>query len=207
MIKRSLRLFLIYILTLSLTYAPILRADQLSLPSTDLIAPQVIHDPIKEAMAAGKDKKFSAIVTDNVGVQSVTLFYRTVGAKDYKRKPMIGQGSDTYSATVDASEMQEPGVEYYIQATDQAGNNLLHGYSFSPLIVNVSATAAPKTAKTVAAKEEPKDIAYTPKEESSNKWLWIGLGVLAVAAAAGGGGGGGGTSGATLTINTTEPTP
>lgn len=206
MIIRVLRLFLIYILSLSLIYAPLLRADQLSLPSTDLIAPQVIHDPIKEAMAAGKSQKFSAIVTDNIGVQSVTLFYRTVGSKEYKRKPMIGQGSDTYSAIVDSAEMQEPGVEYYIQATDQAGNNLLHGYSFSPLTVSVSTAAIAKTA-TTTTQETPKEISYTPKEESSNKWLWIGLGVLVVAAAAGGGGGGGGTSTATLTINTTEPTP
>jgi hypothetical protein len=204
MIKRSLRFFFIYVLTLSFIYTPLLRAEQLSLPSADLIAPQVIHENISEPAAPGSNQKFTATVTDNVGVQSVTLFYRTVGSKDYKRKPMSNSGSSTYSAVVDASEIREPGIEYYIQATDSAGNNLLHGYSFSPLMVSVSATAAKP------APVAQKEASIAPKEEkSSNKWLWIGLGVLAVAAAAGGGGGGDSAAPpaptATLTITTTEP--
>ena len=204
MIRRFLRLFFIYVLTLSFIYTPLLRAAQLSLPSADLIAPQVVHENISEPASPGANHKFNATVTDNVGVQSVTLFYRTVGSKDYKRKPMSNQGSSTYSAVVDASEIWEPGIEYYIQATDTAGNNLLHGYSFSPLMVSVSAAAPAAVAQ--------KEVSIAPKEEkSSNKWLWIGLGVLAVAVAAGGGGGDSGpasapsTPTATLTITTTEP--
>jgi hypothetical protein len=170
---RWLRLFFTYVLTLSFIYTPVLRADQLSLPSADLIAPQVVHDPIKEPTSPGSNQKFSAVVTDNVAVQSVTLFYRSVGSKDYKRKPMSTQGSNTYSAIVDAEEMKAPGIEYYIQATDAAGNNLLHGYSFSPLLVNVSAGAV------AAAAPPKKEPSMAPqKEESSNKWLWIGLGAL-----------------------------
>jgi hypothetical protein len=203
MIIQILRIFLTYTLSLSLIFTPLLRAEQLALPSADLIAPQVIHETIKEPSAPGTNQKITAVVTDNVAVQSVTLFYRSVGSKDYKRKPMKTQESDIYSAVIDADEMRTPGIEYYIQATDSSGNNLLHGYSFSPLLVTVSASAAATVATTSAGKE----VNMAPKkEESSNKWLWIGLGVAAIAAAAGGGGGGSSEpSTATLTITTTEP--
>ena len=195
MTKRASRLFFIYILSLSLIYSPVVRSEQLSLPSSDLVAPKVIHEPIEQTISAGSERKFTAIVTDNVSVQSVTLFYRTIGDKSYKRKAMISSGADTYSATLDSEAMIAPGIEYYIQATDTSGNNLLHGYSFSPLTVNVSPTAI----------KSPEELSFAPEEDtSSNKWLWIGLGVLAVAAAAGGGGGGGGDEGS-VTINAPLP--
>jgi hypothetical protein len=211
MISRLPRLLFIYVLTLSFIYTPLLQAESLSLPSADLIAPQVVHESITEPAATGSSQKITAKVTDNVGVQSVTLFYRTVGAKDYKRKPMLNQGNDIYAATLDADEIREPGIEYYIQATDTAGNNLLHGYSFSPLVISVAAGAARVAAAPAAApapvSKPAKEVKVEQKEESSNKWLWIGLGALVVAAAAGGGGGDSGPSTATLTITTTEHTP
>ena len=195
--NQTLRLFITVYLSLSVFYTPILRADQLSLPSTDLVAPEVIHTPIENTPTAGSSQNFVAVVTDNVGVQSVTLFYRQIGTPQYQRKAMIKVGdSDEYRAILDADEMRAPGIEYYIQATDLAGNNLLHGYSFSPMIVNVSAPPS----------KPAQDIAFEPEEDKKiSKWVWIGLGVLAVAAAAGGGGGGGGSDTATLTINTAEP--
>ena len=114
--------------------------------------------------------------------------------------------TNDYRTTVSADQIKAPGLEYYVQATDNAGNTLLHGYSFSPLSVK---TVASDNAVTGANSS----TAYFEAEESesSNMWLWIGLGALAVvvAVAAGGGGGddGGGTpSGtATLTINANNP--
>jgi hypothetical protein len=205
MIIQILRIFLTYFLSLSLIFTPLLQAEQLALPSADLIAPQVIHETIKEPSTPGINQKITAVVTDNVAVQSVTLFYRSVGNKEYQRKSMSTKGSDIYSAVIDADEMRAPGIEYYIQATDAAGNNLLHGYAFSPLLVTVSGTAAATVAATAPVKNEANMA--PKKEESSNKWLWIGLGVLAVGAAAGGGGGSDSSTPptATLTITTTEP--
>jgi len=196
--NRNLRLFISLFVSLSLIYMPILRADQLALPSADLVAPVVKHHPIENTPTAGLSQKFSAIVTDNVGVKSVTLFYRQIGSKQYQQKAMRKVGdTDEYLAILDADEMKAPGIEYYIQASDLAGNNLLHGYSFSPLVVNVSPAAAKPTEKVSFAPEENKE---------TSKWVWIGLGVLAVAAAAGGGGGGGGSSN-NGTVTITAPLP
>jgi len=178
----------------SLIFIPLTYADQLALPTGDLIAPQITHEPMEKNIKAGSSQQFKASITDNVGVKTVTLFYRTTGSESYKRIKM-DQVEDTtvYIATLGFEEIVEPGIEYYIQAVDLAGNALLHGYSFSPLKVGIlpseTATAIAQGETVPASSEqEPKD-APLGKKKKTNKWLWIGLGVLAVgviAAVAGG---------------------
>ena len=200
-------------------YAPFLKAAQLSLPSGDLVAPEVSHEVIPDSLEAGSSVQIKATVTDNVGVKSVTLFYRTKGTEEYKRVSMnrIGE-TDEYAITLGKSELVEPGIEYYIQAMDLAGNSLLHGYSFSPLAVNVVAPSAPAAvAPAAVAAEEPagETIREEPQAEKkkSNTWIWIAVGALAIGAialAAGGGGGGddgGGGGGDTGTIVISGPNP
>ena len=175
-------------LTLLPVIAPLAAEEQLSLPKQDLTAPEILHVPISEPLQPGESHTFSATVTDNVKVKSVDMFYRVVGESEYKRLKMSknGENSDEYRITLDSDIMEEPGIEYYIQAVDVSGNSLLHGYSFSPLTIAVGAQPINKTdAEIISAKPE----------ETSYKWLWITLGVLAVGAVASGGGGGGGDDG------------
>ena len=209
-----LRLFITLFLCAGFIYTPILQAAQLSLPSGDLIAPEVSHEVIPGTLQAGSSLQIKATVTDNVGVKSVTLFYRTKGVEEYKRISMNRIGdSDEYAVTLGKDDLVAPGIEYYIQAMDLAGNSLLHGYSFSPLAVNVVPPSAPKASEGVAEKAQPAGevIREEPKAEKkkSKTWLWIALGVVAVgviaAAASGGGGGDGG--GDTGTVVVTAPTP
>ena len=209
------RSFIALILCVGIIYTPILRAAQLSLPSGDLIAPEVSHEVIPESLEAGSSVQIKATVTDNVGVKSVTLFYRTKGAEEYKRLAMNRIGdSDEYAVTLGKEDLVEPGIEYYIQAMDLAGNSLLHGYSFSPLAINVIAPAAPKAQapETVTEKATGETIREEPQAEKkkTNTWLWIGLGALAVgviAAAAGGGGGDGPSGPDTGTVVISGPSP
>jgi hypothetical protein len=208
--NRFLRSYITLLLCVGFIYTPVLHAAQLSLPTGDLVAPEVSHEVIPESLEAGSSVQIKATVTDNVGVRSVTLFYRTVGEEEYKRTSMnkIGE-TDVYAVTLGKDELVAPGIEYYIQAMDLAGNSLLHGYSFSPLVVNVIAPGETVAGETI--REEPK---AEPKKKT-NTWLWIGLGALAlgaVAAAAGGGGGDSGTAannggGDTGTIVISAPPP
>jgi hypothetical protein len=119
-------------------------------------------------------------------------------------------GSTNYSTTLPKAVM--PGIEYYIQAVDKAGNSILHGHTFSPLIVGVTTKAPPKSQSALAT------ISDQPEEKRGiSKWVWIGVGVLALGAAAAGGGGGGSSGGepppagldepTTGTITLTAPTP
>ena len=186
--------------------------EQLSLPSPDITAPEVSHNPITDPIVSESDVTIQANVTDNVQVKSVTLFYRIIGEKNYQQLNMKQIGwTDTYSVLIQS--VPTPGIEYFIQAEDSAGNTLLHGYSFSPLVVTAQPVVEPTVGQELAVTEPlPESAApVEPKKKSGMKWVWIGLGALAVgviAAAAGGGGGDdGGTSTDQGTVVVSTPTP
>ena len=202
--KRILRLFIVAIISNSLIFLPLVNtyaAEGLALPSGDLIAPEIISPPITNKIPPG-DTTIHATVSDNVGVKSVTVFYRNIGATDFQRTEMMREiGTEDYSVTLPA--IMAPGIEYYIQATDQAGNTILHGHTFSPLTLAVSPDVLPQ--------EGQDAMAVAPQDEKTekkgvSKWVWIGLGVLAVGAIAASGGGDT-TVATTGTINITGPTP
>lgn len=213
--KRALSFLLSAVLVLQ-PFA-VLAADQLALPSGDLTAPEVVHEVPKVPLVPGADNKITVKVTDNVGVKQVLLFYRTIGATEYSRVQMQKADVDNYIVTLTAGIVAAPGLEYYIQAEDLAGNTLLHGYSFSPLIAKVLATGE----TTAASATDDRNIATAVSASAAssgagepfwkNKWVWIGLGVVVAAAAAGGGGGGSSsapdtsTSGTTVTVVATNP--
>ena len=207
--KRILRLFIVAIISNSLIFLPLVNtyaAEGLALPSGDLIAPEIISPPVTKQIPPG-DTTIHATVTDNVGVKNVTIFYRNIGAIDFERTEMMRElgVDDEYSVTL--PEIMVPGIEYYIQATDQAGNTILHGHTFSPLTLTVSLDALPQEGQDAIA-AAPQEGAAEKPDKGISKWVWIGLGVLAVGAIAASGGDSGGTPEPTTgTINITGPTP
>jgi len=182
-----------FLLGLVLIYQPVSLADQLALPTSDIVAPKVEHQPSNEAAVSGKAYSIIANVTDNNGVKSVLLFYRNIGSSEYNRLLMNSLGGDQYGITLDAEIVINPGLEYYIQAEDLAGNTLLHGYSFSPLIVKVIGSGLGEgldgSDTTILAESDSPGQSGLSSGIFSNKWVWIGLGVLVAAASSGGGGG------------------
>ncbi len=202
MLKKFLRKSLIIFLCQALIYAPLIRAEQLSLPSGDLVAPKISQEKYIDKVEAGADHEITVTVTDNVGVNQVILYYRAIGTEKYIPLAMNNvANTDNYHATLTSDKIKAPGVEYYVQAVDNAGNSVLHGYSFSPLSVKTDTSAA-----AIAAASGDATI---NTEESSNTWLWIGLGALAVvvAVAAGGGGGGGDNPPTTAALNIDASNP
>lgn len=191
---KLLQHFVVALLCNSLIFLPIVgarAAESLTLPSGDLIAPIIKHTPITNKLLVGEKVTIKAMVTDNIGVQRVTVFYRNIGSDNFQRKQMAPEiGSTNYSTTLPKAVM--PGIEYYIQAVDKAGNSILHGHTFSPLVVGVT-TKAPAQSQSALA-----TISDQPEEKRGiSKWVWIGVGVLALGAAAAGGGGGGSSGGET----------
>ena len=185
------RTILVSLLVSSLVLLPIAHAAELALPSGDLTAPVIKHIPISKDALPGQPIDIKATVTDNVGVKEVILFYRENPAADFKRMKMK-RDLDSFIYTASIPSIDSPGLEYYIQATDLAGNALLFGHAFSPLTITVAPAAADGgETKAVAAMES--QTAPAGKEEKSgvSKWVWIGLGVVAVGAALAAGGGGG----------------
>jgi len=83
----------------------------------DTIPPVIHHTPVTDA-PPGLPLTLFADVTDNVGVQSVTLYYRHLGDTTYQSKAMVKTTGNRYAATVEGAFMTSPGIEYYVEATD-----------------------------------------------------------------------------------------
>lgn len=95
----------------------------------DSMAPNVYHTPVSVAYL-GYNLIISATVTDNVGAQSVTLYYRVKGQSEYREAAMSPNNSK-YSALIPASFVTSSGIEYYIDAYDGI-NHTYSGSSLSP---------------------------------------------------------------------------
>ena len=87
----------------------------------DAEGPTVVVDTIRDEQPVGVDVVVTATVTDASGVGTVTLFYRTQGTSGFTSVTMAaGATADTYQATIPAAAVASPGVDYYVEALDQA---------------------------------------------------------------------------------------
>jgi len=179
LIKKTLYNVFIIFICHALAYSPLINAAQLSLPTGDLIAPEIIQPEYVGTVAKGDSHIVSVRVTDNVAVKQVLIYYRAIGTESYRRLLMQNKkNTDYYVATISADKIKPPGIEYYIQAADNAQS------------VVAENTGAPAEEDSIF----------------SNKWFWIGVGVLALGAAtASGSDSGGSTPTATVTVTTAEP--
>ncbi|MBI3610168.1 MAG: hypothetical protein HY204_05645 [Nitrospirae bacterium] len=204
--KALLLSFVAFYTFLFLPFLP-LWAEEIQLPSNaDRTAPVVQHEPPGQSAPSAKDLVIQATITDNVAVKEAFLFYRPLGNTEYFSINMNPVGNNLYAATIPKEDVQEPGIEYYIQAADPSGNTVLRGFSFSPLMITVAPVLpAPKGGNEPAAvapapsSQEPlalKTEAPATSPWYKKWWVWaIAAGVVVIAAAAGGGGGGGGGGG------------
>jgi len=209
------------VLAVSLTLQPILlcaKDAELSFPG-DITAPSIERTSDVSDIVAGSSWTFEAEVRDPSGVKEVVMFFRRAGDHDFKPIIMKSMGGGLYIAIFAPEDVTEPGIEYYLKATDTAGNSVLKGVSFSPLIVNVSPLNLKLKSKPVsnqaglAAVTLPQIDADTDsgeKEEGMSMWAIVG-GVVAAgllvggSGGGGGGGGGGGSKSGAVTFGGTTP--
>ena len=118
----------------------------------DTIKPILSHNVISTA-PYGSTVLVQAQVTDNIGVQSVTLYYRSIGDTAYTSLDMVNVSGNNYRASIPAGATLPPGVEYYIAATDGAS------YAYS------GRSATPNT---IVVENTPVVSAVTPSSGSSN---------------------------------------
>lgn len=104
----------------------------------DTVAPDLSHAPVNVA-GFGSTVLVQAEVNDNIGVESVTLYYRTVGDATYVAVPMANTSGDTYRASIPGSATVAPGVEYYIAASDGASVSY-SGRDSNPNVITVTDT-------------------------------------------------------------------
>jgi hypothetical protein len=173
-------------------------------PEIDLVAPKILHARPMGIFHGGQEIEIVATVTDpGSGVAGVRLFFRSKGERNYRVLEMIPDTNDRYRATIPGEAAEDPGVEYYLEAEDRAGNRVqtLRPPDLSPTFVEVKSP-------TVWERFQGNDKPWYKKP-----WVWTVAGVVVLGAAAsmGGGGGGGGGGGAgsptTGTITVDSPVP
>jgi len=188
-------------------FQPFLAAAQ-EPPSVDLIAPKILHARPMGLFRAGQEIEIVATVTDEEsGVAAVRLFFRSKGERSYREINMIKEEGDQYHALLPGDAVQSPGIEYYLESEDRAGNRVqtLRSPDFAPISVSVEHPLTPWE------RFQADDRPWYKKP-----WVWTVAGVLVLGAAAsmagGGGGGGGGHSGGagapstgSLTVNGPVP--
>lgn len=118
----------------------------------DTSAPSITHTPIANGQPTGVTVSVGADVTDSSGVQSVTLFYRAMGGGAYSSVTMSAQGA-SYSAQIPAGAVTAPGMQYYLEAADTAGNT-----GRAPQ----TAPATPYSFTVAPADTAPPSITHTP---------------------------------------------
>ncbi|MBO7275733.1 MAG: dockerin type I repeat-containing protein, partial [Clostridia bacterium] len=105
----------------------------------DTLDPTMYHTPVNQGYA-GNNLVISCTASDNVAISNVTLYYRAVGADQWKSLSMLKQ-SDKYSATVFGSELSLDGIEYYIVASD-GRNTIAKGSADTPYTVVIKDASA-----------------------------------------------------------------
>jgi len=167
---------------------------------TDLTPPLIRHiSPAR--LIEGEDMVIVAIVEDESDISWVNLWYRTSGKDNYRKLLMKQVDLRKYEARVKVTEDFRKGIEYYIEAVDQFGNEGTDGGKGTPYFADVR--ERPVINVMTPETETKEQTIGTSSGSSALKWLLLGILVVGggIAAASGGGGSsGGGTSTGTIIV-------
>lgn len=211
MLRRLLATFLSVSICFTQVFGAVANAQ---VDGPDFEAPFIDHEVSAGGLIGGVEV-FRASVVDNDELASVQLFFRYESETEYTRVNMRRvSGSSEYTARVVTSSADDntTGIEYYIRAEDVAGNLVLKGFAFQPLLRSFSAAPVSE----LPAQASGSATVETPEVTGGKiNWLYVALGVLVVggiAASAGGGGGGTPspadcTGGCTVTVTAQPPSP
>lgn len=91
-------------------------SGKVSVHALDTMAPDIYHTPVRSIFEAN-NLVISATISDNVKIESATLYYRGKGTDKWNKKAMAAS-KDKYFAVISAENVTTEGLEYYISATD-----------------------------------------------------------------------------------------
>ena len=114
-------------------------AGKVQATAKDTMAPNMYHTPVNQGYL-NNNLVISCTASDNVGIKSVVLYYRAVGAAKWKTLTMVKQ-NDKFSATIFGSDLTLDGIEYYIVAYD-ANNSIAKGSAEAPYKVVIKDASA-----------------------------------------------------------------
>ena len=99
---------------------------------TDVDRPATIYHDLIEIATDAKDLPVMAVVTDDIRVQKVELFYRVAGSSSYIRLVMAETANHAYTTIIPAAAVTPLGVEYYYHGRGFEGQRDLSGVGREP---------------------------------------------------------------------------
>ncbi|ASJ72366.1 hypothetical protein [Granulosicoccus antarcticus] len=167
----------------------------------DTDPPRIDFKPVVEGLK-GDSQVFSATVSDDQEVSAVMLHYRLDNESVYQNRTMSPIGSTgIFSTTLKVDKTVEV-IQYYIEATDKAGNRTLQGFAFDPIERKLLDRQVPAAQTT--------DVVPEPGMSTGRKILYgvLGLVVVGAIASAAGGSDSGGSSAPDVPVTiTVSPLP
>ncbi|MEZ4267599.1 MAG: PKD domain-containing protein, partial [Myxococcota bacterium] len=118
--------------------------------AADTTPPEITHEKVADGQQAGQAVDVAATVTDASGVSSVKLFYRPVGEATYISVTLTGSGG-LYSGQIPSFGVTAAGVQYYLEATDTAGNKSTVPAAAPSTVYTFTATVADGAGPTITA--------------------------------------------------------
>ena len=112
-------------------------ATAVVLLKTDIDRSATIYHDLIEVATDAKDLPVMAVVTDDIRVQKVELFYRVAGSSNYTRLVMAEIANHAYTTIIPALVVTPMGLEYYITATDSKGTLTSVGSAANPSFIVV----------------------------------------------------------------------
>ena len=109
-------------------------AGMVQATAMDTMSPSLYHTPVNQGYE-NNNLVISCTASDNVGIDTVTLYYRAAGATAWKSIVMSKQ-NDKFNATIFGSEVTLAGLQYYIVAADSR-NTVNKGSAEAPYTVVV----------------------------------------------------------------------
>lgn len=90
--------------------------------SPDTQAPSISHTAISLTQGTGTGT-ISATISDNVGVNTVQIFYRSITSNNAFQSQTLTSTNDIFSTSVPEASYGPLGLEYYFTASDAVGNS------------------------------------------------------------------------------------
>lgn len=127
----------------------------ITVSSADTVPPTITHTPV-ETGSNSSTHIVIATITDNVAVQTVTLYYKNSALNNstafWSSATMTAAG-DTYTGEIPTSSINTSGVMYYISAVDTSSNtkkspenaSQLNGSTVYNVIITENDTTPPST--------------------------------------------------------------
>jgi hypothetical protein len=104
---------------------------------TDVDRPATVYHDLIEIATDAQNLPVMAVVTDDIRVQQVELFYRVAGSNSYIRLVMPETANHAYTTIIPALAVTPLGLEYYIVTRDSKGNLTSVGSAKNPIFIVV----------------------------------------------------------------------